>query len=206
MQDKLHFTGLITAVKPRIRLMRSFDQKHHTYMGYVLVLNAQVDDNEWNDLRVALGQKTHEKHQFRIGDKISGEAHHIVNSETEWADLYKVSKLKVISRGGLDQDMLGNQYIGLAPSLTVFREQGHVRLDSKTYEAKCRQCIWGLVMPVEIIVDQWNPQEKKYRFETHCYGPRDCPTYKSGRPYRVPGRRGMSWIDDDIERERSGEY
>ena len=57
-------------------------------------------------------------------------------------------------------------------------------------------------MPTEIIIDQWNPTETKWRFETHCYGPRDCPRYRPGKPYRVPGRKpGMVWVDDDVERE-----
>ncbi len=43
----------------------------------------------------------------------------------------------------------------------------------------------------------------KWRFETHCYGPRGCPRYKAGPAYRVPGRKpGMVYVDDDVERAR----
>jgi hypothetical protein len=43
---------------------------------------------------------------------------------------------------------------------------------------------------------------KLWRFETHCYGPRDCPRYLAGKPYRVQGRKpDMVWVDDDVERE-----
>ena len=50
-----------------------------------------------------------------------------------------------------------------------------------------------------------NPSKKKHRFETHCYGPKSCPKYKAGRPYRVPGRNpGMIYIDDDVERANNG--
>ena len=57
-------------------------------------------------------------------------------------------------------------------------------------------------MPTEIIIDHWNPGKVKYRFETHCYGPKmDCPNYKSGPAYRVQGRKkGMVFVDDDLER------
>ena len=58
------------------------------------------------------------------------------------------------------------------------------------------------MMATEIIIDQWNPADKKWRFESHCYGPRDCNRYRAGKPYQVPGRKpGMVWVDDDVERE-----
>jgi hypothetical protein len=76
-----------------------------------------------------------------------------------------------------------------------------VRLDSKTYESKCYRCPWGIIMATEITIDHWNPDIKKWRYETHCYGPEDCPNYKAGKKYIVQGRSaGMVWIDDDYER------
>jgi len=38
-QDKQSFAGTVAAVKARIRLLRSFDQISHSYLGYVLVLD-----------------------------------------------------------------------------------------------------------------------------------------------------------------------
>jgi hypothetical protein len=52
-------------------------------------------------------------------------------------------------------------------------------------------------MPVEIIVDHWNPSQKKYRFEKFCYGPKSCPVYSPGPNRQVPGRRGMTWVEED---------
>ena len=69
--------------------------------------------------------------------------------------------------------------------------------DTRTYEAKCLGCIWGCRMPVEMIVDQWNPREKRYRFETFCYGPKSCQLYRAGPTRKVPGRRGMVWEEED---------
>lgn len=74
MQEKTKFEGTVTAVKPRIRLIRSFDQVNHAYLGYTLVMDSMVDGKEWKDLRVAVGQKAHEKNCFRLGDCVSGEA------------------------------------------------------------------------------------------------------------------------------------
>ena len=58
-------------------------------------------------------------------------------------------------------------------------------------------------MSVEIIIDRWNPNRRRYRTETFCYGPRSCPFYKAGLARTVPGRRpGMiyteeDWVDDE---------
>ncbi len=199
MSNKFKFEGIITAVKARIRLIRSFNEISHAYLGYILVMDAVVDSKEWPFLRIAVGQKTHEKFQFRAGDSITGEALPLENPKQEWADLYKVSGLRLIER----RDYSKGKEIqgGIAPPLTVYREQGHLRLDPKTYESKCRQCHWGIVMATEIIIDHWNPEKKKWRYETHCYGSKDCPNYKPGKARSVPGRKpGMVWIDDDFER------
>jgi len=52
-------------------------------------------------------------------------------------------------------------------------------------------------MPVEIIIDQWNPSQKRYRFESFCYGPKSCSLYRPGRIRSVPGRKGMVWEEED---------
>jgi len=199
MSNKVKFEGTITAVKARIRLIRSFDEISHAYLGYTLVIDAIVEGKQWNDLRVAVGQKTHEKNLFRIGDHISGEAVPIKNLKQEWADLYKVSALKIISQGISLEDRP-------APPLTVYREHGHLRLDPRIYKSKCKQCPWGLVMATEIIIDHWNPDKKKWRYETHCYSPRNCPHYRPGKARTVQGRKsGMVWVDDDVERQEADE-
>ena len=52
-------------------------------------------------------------------------------------------------------------------------------------------------MPVEIIIDHWNPGKKKYRFETFCYGPLSCKFYKPGPNRKVEGRKGMVYVEED---------
>lgn len=160
MSAKIKFNGTITAVKARIRLLRSFDQVHHAYLGYTLVMDAVVDGKDWKGCRIAVGQKTHEKHIFLKGDHISGEAVPIEHSEQERADFYKVSGLKLISRGDASENHPADMNGGIASPLSVYRENGHLRLDPKTYESKCSLCSWGLVMATEIILDHWNPSRK----------------------------------------------
>ena len=50
---------------------------------------------------------------------------------------------------------------GLAPPLPIYRERGHRRLATGTYESKCQSCMWACAMPVEIIVDHWNPKRRR---------------------------------------------
>jgi len=52
-------------------------------------------------------------------------------------------------------------------------------------------------MAVEMIIDQWNPQQRRYRFETFCYGPLSCSVYQAGPTRKVPGRQGMMWEEED---------
>jgi transcriptional regulator with XRE-family HTH domain len=69
-EEAISFRGQVIAVKARIRLIRSFDQISHQYQGYTLVLAGL--NPEPGVLRVAIGPASHAKHQFRIGDVISG--------------------------------------------------------------------------------------------------------------------------------------
>jgi hypothetical protein len=61
-------------------------------------------------------------------------------------------------------------------------------------------------MAVEIIVDQWNPKQKRYRWEMFCYGPKSCPLYKAGPVRKVPGRKGMVWEEEDWVDEDATAY
>jgi len=62
-------------------------------------------------------------------------------------------------------------------------------------------------MLVTIIIDHWQPEKKKYRFETFCYGPKSCAIYKAGPGRKVPGRKGMiyeepDWVDEEATSHR----
>jgi hypothetical protein len=60
----------LAAVQPRIRLMRSFDERHHSYQGYVLRIDGTCGD-ESGEFQIAVGKAAHVKHQFRVGMEIS---------------------------------------------------------------------------------------------------------------------------------------
>jgi len=203
---KIAWRGTLLGVQPRIRLIRSFDQRSHTYQGYVLRVSGTVD-REAREFVVAIGETAHARHEFRIGDEVSGVGHRVNDTRTETAEFYKMSKLELLRRGEPSNEYSAPWH-GVPPELLVYRERGHRRLAAVTYERSCQSCIWGCKMAVEIIVDQWKPSKPRYRTETFCYGPRSCPIYKPGPTRKAPGRRGMTyeeedWVDEETTSHRA---
>jgi len=194
MVTKLTWSGVVVGVQPRIRLTRSFDQTSHTYQGFNLRLCGQIDDDD-RSFVVALGKGAEEKHAFLVGDRISGVAEPVTAPETEIAEVFKASKLTVVERGNKKAEP--PPWTGAVPSLEVYRARGHRRLDAARFASSCTSCIWGCEMAVEMIIDQWNPSKFRWRRETFCYGPKSCALYKAGPKRKVPGRKGMSWTEDD---------
>lgn len=194
-ETKLEWRGRVVAVQPRIQLMRSFDQRSHSYLGYVLRIQGTLGQ-ETREFLVAVGKGAHEKHKFRNGGQVSGLGEAVTDSRLKLADVYKVSGLKILSREGSSTEN-PPPFLGVPPALEVYRERGHRRLDTRTYAAKCVTCLWGCEMPVEMIIDQWKPSVRRYRRETFCYGPKSCPFYHAGQTRKVPGRKGMTWEEAD---------
>lgn len=195
MPTKLSWQGEITAVQPRIRLIRSFDQRHHNYLGYALAVRGTVAA-EAREFSVGIGKAAQEKHKFRVGDHIGGAAVPVADAKLEAVDFYKASGIVVLKRAP-HSPAAGPPWHDLPPTLEVYRSRGHRRLDARTYTAKCRSCIWGCRMPVEMFIDQWDSEQRAYRFETFCYGPKSCSFYKAGATRKVPGRNGMQWEEED---------
>jgi len=203
--EKVVWSGRVVAVQPRIRLMRSFDERSHSYLGYVLRLEGTIAD-EPGEFLIAIGKAAQAKHRFRVGMEVSGLAVPVPDLRLETAGFYKASGLKILKDAEGDPRP-GPPFHGVPPDLETYRSRGHHRLAAKTYDSKCLTCIWGCRMPVEMIVDHWNPSKKRYRFETFCYGPKSCTLYKAGPKRKVPGRKGMSyteedWVDEDATAHR----
>jgi len=199
--EKVPWSGVVTSIQPRIRLTRSFDQSSHTYLGYVLRVSGVIGD-ETRDVTVAIGEAAHAKHGFKVGNTVCGEGEPVADSRIEIADLYKVSKLRVLASEP-EHGANPPPWHGVPPALPVYRERGHRRLAARTYGASCATCMWGAYMAVEMIVDHWKPSQKRYRTETFCYGPRSCRLYQAGPTRKVPGRGGMSWEEEDWVDEES---
>lgn len=123
------------------------------------------------------------------------------DARTEVAELYKTAKLKLLNRPAESMSS-PPPWLDVPPALEVYRERGHRRLDPKTFDTKCTACVWGCKMAVEIIIDQWKPTNVRWRAETFCYGPKSCALYRAGATRKVPGRKGMSWVDEEATRHR----
>lgn len=193
--EKLAWQGTIVAVQPRIRLTRSFDERYHTYLGYLLRVRGQLDGEE-GDFLIGIGKTTQAKHRFQVGDRVSGRSAPVADPRLEPVEYYSTAGLKVLERAA-SQDQDPPPWLGTPPALEVYRGRGHRRLSARTYASKCSSCIWGCRMAVEMIVDHWNPSQRRYRSETFCYGPKSCPFYKAGPTRKVPGRKGMVWVEED---------
>ena len=184
MGQKLGWEGRLTSVQPRIRLLRSFDQRSHSYLGYVLRVNGAIGA-ESREFSLAVGRGAQAKYGFRVGDLVRGECIPVADSRLETAEYYKASGLKVLERSFAA--WIPPPWHGAPPGLETYRARGHRRLDARTYKAKCTSCIWGCLMPVEMIIDQWNPSQVRHRQETFCYGPKSCSFYHAGSTRKVPG-------------------
>jgi hypothetical protein len=195
MNKKIAWSGIITSVQPRIRLMRSFDQRSHAYLGYALCLEGNVG-NEERIFTIGVGKAAQEKQKFQVGDLVNGESEPVKNACLEPVEFYKTAKLKKVQQNNKSHGS-PPPWVRPPDSLEVYRQRGHRRLDNRTYQTSCTKCIWGCYMPVKIGVDQLNPSNIIYRFETFCYGPKSCGIYKAGRERTVPGRRGRIWKEED---------
>ena len=195
--EKTAWQGVLLSVQPRIRLTRSFDQHGHTYLGYALRMRGTIG-NDAREFMVGLGQSPHAKNQFRAGTNVSGDAQPVPDPRLETVEFYKVSKLKV-GPPEAEEDALPPPWRGVPAAATVYRERGHRRLAIRTFQEKCWKLHLGLLrIPVEIIIDQWNPSRRRYRTETFCYGPLSYPLYKAGPARTVPGRRGMTYTEEEV--------
>lgn len=192
--DKLPWSGQVISVQPRIRITRSFDERAHSYLGYCLVVDGTIGDDS-RQFSVGIGKAAQQKHQFRVGDQVSGEAVPVADPRREPVEFYRVSKLRVSQHSDVE-GWNPPPWHGALPDLETYRSRGHRRLAARTYQSKCKSCIWGCRMAVEMIIDPWDPK-MRYRFETFCYGPKSCQYYKAGPRRIVPGRKGMRWEEPD---------
>lgn len=192
---KVVWSGTILSVQPRLRLTRSSDQRSHTYLGYALRIDDRVD-GEPRNFTVGIGTAAQTKQQFRVGDVVSGEGEPVADPRLEVVNFYKAPGLKVEARAP-DTAPKAPPWHGAPPDLEVYRQRGHRRPAARTYELKCSSCVWGAEMAVEMIIDHWNPSQRRYRVETFCYGPKSCRFYAAGPTRKVPGRKGMSWEEED---------
>jgi len=79
---KISWHSRLFSVQPRIRLLRSFDERSHNYLGYALYLQGTIDGNE-REFSVGIGKAAQEKHQLKYGDVMRGESSPVHYSRKE---------------------------------------------------------------------------------------------------------------------------
>jgi len=85
VNEKIHFEGEVIGVQPRIRLLRSFDQRSHSYLGYVLGIRGQISE-ERKDFTVGIGKALQTKHRIAVGFRVGGECLPAAHARTEPAE------------------------------------------------------------------------------------------------------------------------
>jgi hypothetical protein len=77
--------------------MRSFDQRNHGYLGYMMTIRGEIAGVA-REFSVGIGKVAHAKHAFRAGDEATGKAVAVADPQLEPADYYKASALKLLTR------------------------------------------------------------------------------------------------------------
>ena len=121
--EKIVWSGKVVSIQPRIRLTRSFDQRTHNYLGYIVTIQGSAGGEE-RSFSVGIGKAAQEKHQIRAGDLVSGKAEAVQDSRSEVAEYYKASDLKVVART-MEAQTSAPPWQGVTPPLEVYRQRGH---------------------------------------------------------------------------------
>ena len=183
------------------------------------------------DFCIAVSEKQEQKLEIGIGDELQGTAWTKLYPETEFADFYRAGSLKKIKAGDYPirpeviRDEKNPRYDGtpiprvfsdkypgpawkmLPPPLEVYTWRGARMLSRACWKGKCFQCVWANMANVTIEYN-FDTNNVKHRFETFCYGPKDCRFYKMGPArsvpyYRMSGVKDQCWLDEICLENRS---
>ena len=162
MAGCVDFGATADSIEPLVR-----SAQPHLPRGYAPRVRGSIG-GETREFLVDVGEGAHAKHRFRAGDTVSGDALPVADPRLETVEFYKVSDLRVSVRE-IEEETQPPPWRGIPPPLSIYRERGHRRLAARAYEEKCANCMWGCLMAVEMIIDQWNPDRRRYRTATFCH-------------------------------------
>lgn len=139
------------------------------------------------------------KLRFHIGDKIRGTGWTKIYPKLEYADYYRAGGLKKLNAAPDPDEEAREPWPGEVPELFVYDWRGCRMLDSRSWKGKCFTCKWACMANVAIEYN-WGVTQK-FRFESFCYGPKNCRLYKMGKPRAVPYKDCGSvydegWLDE----------
>lgn len=206
--EKIAFQGTVLSVQPRSNVWRyRLDNRTHSLTGYNIFLKGVAEDEE-KKFTVAISEKQQMKLHCHIGDVISGTGWTKKYPDLEYADYYRAGALKKLKEGSTADAETGEPWTDEAPSLSVYDWRGCRMLDKSCWNKKCFTCKWAAMANVTIEYN-WGVSQK-FRFESFCYGPKNCSLYKMGRPRAVPDKQLGSlydegWLDDICTENRDDE-
>ena len=192
-QEKIPFSGMIRSIQPRSSVWRyRLDNRNHTLKGYNLFIHGLAEGEE-KDFSVAISEKQQMKYLFHIGDEISGSAWTKIHPELEYADYYRAGALKKVSAGSIE-DAQCEPWTGEVPALEVYSERGCRMLDTRCWSGKCFTCKWAC--KASVAIEYIFGVRQIFRYESFCYGPKNCPLYRMGAPRKVPDQT-LGFVYDD---------
>ena len=168
------------------------DNRTHSLTGYNLFITGIAEDTEKKYV-VAVSEKQQIKHKFHIGDIIKGTAWTKKYPAWEYADYYRAGNLKIIG-AAVPSDEKTSPWTGEVPELSVYDRRGCRMLDKRRWGTKCITCKWAAMANVAIEYN-WGISQK-FRFESFCYGPKNCPNYSMGKARPVPYYQDGNSYDD----------
>ena len=207
-RNKISFQGIILSVQPRSNVWRyRLDNRTHRMTGYNLFLKGVADGVECK-YTVAVSEIQQMRHCFHIGDEISGTAWTKMYPKLEYADYYRVGNIKKLYEAPMPDESKSSPWIGEVPELSVYDWRGCRMLAAASWKSKCFTCKWACMANVTIEYN-WG-RTQKFRFESFCYGPKNCKLYKMGKPRAVPYKDCGScydtgWLDDICTENRGYE-
>ena len=194
MQHRIEFYGEIISVQPRSNVWRyQLDNRNHALTGYNIFLKG-VAEGEEKHFSIAISEKVQEKYRFHIGDCISGTGWTKKYPKLEYADYYRIGSLKKIKEVPYTDNESGPPWTSEVPPASVYDWRGCRILEVRRWRGKCFQCKWAAMANVAIEYD-WGVKQQ-FKFESFCYGPKNCKYYNMGHPRSVPNKRTGTLYDD----------
>lgn len=205
---KISFQGTILSVQPRSNVWRyRLDNRTHSLTGYNIFLTGEAED-EPRQFVVAISERQQMKLRCRIGDVISGTGWTKRYPDLEYADYYRAGALRKMTENPVADTAHSEPWTDEVPDLSIYDWRGCRLLDKTRWNKQCFTCKWAAMANVTIEYN-WGVSQR-FRFESFCYGPKNCRLYKMGRPRAVPDKQLGSvydegWLDDICTENRDDE-
>lgn len=120
---KVNWEGKIVSIQPRTRVWRYLTyNRTHYHLGYNLFIEGCSSDGK-KQFAVAISEKQQLKWVFKIGDVVEGTAWTKQYAEREFADYYRASSLKLLSRADDKLEPTAPPWIMMPPIMEAYEKR-----------------------------------------------------------------------------------